>query len=216
MNFLANPVFSVRPFGKLCLVQLFSISTELYQHAFPFSSSRLSATDTIILSGVQLSIPSSVTYSQSPTGGLLCGDNIGGIEAVLCCTENVCAVRLLIRTVGNEKVRLTEMGQQTNCKAPLETGCLKTKRGFQLCSNFRINLRINQSLSSCHYELDAETLQRRGGGTTNCRMECIKNNSTLLKPKFETAICARNFNNMLTVFYNGATKGGCSPSPIKI
>lgn len=108
-----------------------------------------------------------MTYSQSPAGGLSCGDNVGGIEAVLCCTENVCAVQLLITTVGNEKVRLTEMRQQTNCKAASETGCLKTKRGFQLCSNFRINLRIKQPLSSCYYELDAETLQRRGGGGNN-------------------------------------------------
>jgi hypothetical protein len=102
-----------------------------------------------------------VTYSQSPAGGLSCGDNVGGIEAVPCCTDNVYAVQLLITTAVNEKVRLTEMGQQTNCEAASETCCLKTKRGFQLCSNFRINLRIEQSLSSCHYELDVETLQKR-------------------------------------------------------
>lgn len=108
-----------------------------------------------------------MTYSQSPAGGLSCGDNVDGNEAALCCTDDVCAVQLLITTVGNEKVRLTEMGQQTNRKAASGTCCLKTTRGFQLCSNFRINLRIEQSLSSCHAELDAETLQRRRGGGDN-------------------------------------------------
>jgi len=49
------------------------------------------------------------------------------------------------------------------------------------------------------------------GGTTNCRMECIKNISTAFKLKFEAAICARNFNKMLTVFYIGATNGGLQP-----
>lgn len=71
-----------------------------------------------------------MTYSQSPAGGLSCGDNVGGIEAVFCYIDNVCAVQLLITTVGNEKVRLTDVGQQTNCKAASETCCLKTKRGF--------------------------------------------------------------------------------------
>lgn len=142
-----------------------------------------------------------MTYSQSPAGGLSWGDNVCGNEAVLCCIDDVCAVQLLITTVGNEKVRLTET-EQTNCKAASETCCLKNKKGFQLCSNFKINLRIEQSLSSCHAELGAETLQRRrrgGGGTTDCRTECIKNISTALKLKFEAAIYAHKFNKMLTV-----------------
>lgn len=182
--FLQNSCFHSGYLGNFVVVQLFSIPTDLYQHTFPFSSYRLSATDTVTLSGVQLSIPSSVTYSQSPAGGLSCGDNVGGIGAGLFCMDYVCAVQLMITTVGNEqlmittvgneKMRLPEMGQQINCKAVSQTCCLKTKRGFQLCSNFRINLRREQPLSSCHAELDAETLQRRRGGELTVKRNVLK------------------------------------------
>jgi hypothetical protein len=87
-----------------------------------------------------------------------------------------------------DKVRLTEMGHQTNCKAASETYVLKTKRGLQLCSNFIISLRIKQSLSSCHAELDAKILQR------SQEEYCFKTKTRgcCLHPKF---------NKMLTVFF---------------
>jgi hypothetical protein len=77
--FLQTPCFQSGHLGNFVVVYLFSVSTELYQHTFPCSSSRLSATDTANLSGVQLSIPSSVTYSQAPACGFSYGENVGGI-----------------------------------------------------------------------------------------------------------------------------------------